>query len=55
MTDVLKLWPLLTATHRYDTAGTRFPTLRVASQREGDPDTAYGRVQNLALVRVVVS
>lgn len=45
----------LTATNRYDTPGTRFPALRVASQREGDPDTPYGRVQNLALVRVVVS
>lgn len=43
----------LTATHRYDTPGTRFPALRVASQRQGDPDTPYGRVENIALVRVV--
>jgi len=43
----------LTATHRYETAGTRYPALRVASQREGDPATPYARVENLALVRVV--
>jgi len=45
----------ITATHRYDTPGTRFPALRVASQREGDPATPYGRVENIALVRVVVA
>ncbi|MDG2002153.1 MAG: hypothetical protein P8J20_02375 [Novosphingobium sp.] len=45
----------ITATHRYGTPGTRFPALRVASQREGDPDTPYGRVQNIALVRVLAS
>jgi hypothetical protein len=45
----------LTATHSYNSAGTRFPALRVASQREGDPDTPYARVENIALVRVVVS
>jgi hypothetical protein len=44
----------LTATHRYATPGTRFPALRVASQREGDPVTPYARVENLALARVVV-
>ncbi len=41
--------------HAWDTPGTHFAVLRVASQREGDPDTPYGRVQNIARVRVVVS
>jgi hypothetical protein len=45
----------ITAAHRYDTAGTRFPALRVTSQREGDADTPYARVENIALARVVVS
>ncbi|MDE8652584.1 hypothetical protein [Novosphingobium album (ex Liu et al. 2023)] len=45
----------LTARHAYDTAGTRFPVLRVASQREGDAATPYGRVLNLAQARVVVA
>ncbi len=45
----------LTATQRYDKAGTRFPALRIVSQREGDPDTPYARVENIALVRVAVS
>ncbi len=43
------------ASFTYSHAGTRFPALRVASQREGDVDTDYGRVQNIALVRVIVS
>ena len=34
--------------------GTYFPTLRVASQRQGDAKTAYTRIQNLDRVRVVV-
>ena len=41
--------------HRYASPGTRFAVLRVAGQREGRADTPYGRVQNLARVRVVVS
>jgi hypothetical protein len=44
----------LTATHRYTKPGTYFPALRAASQRQGDARTPYGRVQNLARVRVVV-
>lgn len=44
----------LEATHTYESAGTRFPALRVAAQRQGDPGTPYARVENLALVRVVV-
>ncbi len=34
--------------------GTCFPTLRVASQRQGDEKTPFARVQNLGRVRVVV-
>ncbi|HEY2481940.1 MAG TPA: hypothetical protein VGI30_07070, partial [Caulobacteraceae bacterium] len=34
--------------------GIYFPTLRAASQRQGDP-TAYGRARNLSRVRVVVT
>jgi PKD domain len=40
--------------HTYDQPGTYFPVLRVTSQREGDPDTPFARVQNLDRVRVVV-
>ena len=38
----------LSASHAYAMPGTYFPVLRVTSQREGDPSTPYGRVQNLA-------
>ncbi len=44
-----------TASFTYHEAGTYFPALRVAAQRSGDSATAYGRVQNIALARVVVS
>ncbi|WP_439135973.1 PKD domain-containing protein [Pseudomaricurvus sp.] len=44
----------LEITHQFDKPGTYFPTLRVASQREGDAETAFARVQNLGRVRVVV-
>ena len=45
----------LSASHVYVKPGTYFAVLRVTSQREADPSTPYGRVQNLARVRVVVS
>lgn len=45
----------LAATHAYDKPGTYFAVLRAASQRQGDPATPYGRIQNLARVRVVVA
>ena len=45
----------LTASHSYPAPGTWFAVLRVAGQREGRADTPYGRVQNLARVRVVVT
>lgn len=43
-----------TVTHTFDEPGTFFPALRVTSQREGDPTALYGRIQNIARVRVVV-
>lgn len=42
------------AKHKFTKAGTYFPTVRVISQREGDADTPYTRIQNLDRVRVVV-
>ncbi len=45
----------LSATHAYGAPGTYFPVLRATSQREGDVRTPYGRVQNIARVRVVVA
>jgi hypothetical protein len=44
----------VTATSTFSAPGTYFPALRVASQRDGDADTPYARVQNLGRVRVVV-
>ena len=44
----------LSAAHTYPAPGTYFAVLRVAGQREGDAATPYGRVQNIARVRVVV-
>ncbi|WP_346860842.1 hypothetical protein [uncultured Draconibacterium sp.] len=41
-------------THTFTEPGTYFPTLRVASQRNGDKNTPYTRIQNLDRVRVVV-
>jgi hypothetical protein len=42
------------ATHAYSQPGTYFPVLRATSQREGDPKTQFGRVQNLGRARVIV-
>jgi hypothetical protein len=44
----------LQATHAYAQPGTYFAVLRATSQRQGDRHTPYGRIQNLARVRVVV-
>jgi hypothetical protein len=41
-------------THSFSQPGQYFPALRVASQRQGDPN-GYGRALNLGRVRVVVS
>jgi hypothetical protein len=45
----------LSATHSYAKPGTYFPVLRATSQRAGDTTTPYGRIQNLARARVVVT
>lgn len=45
---------IVKATHTFTTPGTYFAVLRVTSQREGDAQTPYARVQNLGRVRVVV-
>jgi hypothetical protein len=45
---------VLSATHVYTQPGTYFAVLRGTSQRQGDTRTPYGRVQNLARVRVIV-
>jgi hypothetical protein len=45
----------VTAEHGFADRGTHFVAVRVALQREGRADTAYGRVQNIARARVVVS
>lgn len=44
----------LTMRHTFTEPGTHFPVLRVASQREGDTETPYTKIQNLDRVRVVV-
>ncbi|KAL7621604.1 hypothetical protein AAE478_008929 [Parahypoxylon ruwenzoriense] len=43
------------ATFSYNSTGSYIPVLRVASQREGDSTTPYGRIMNLARVRVNVN
>lgn len=44
----------LSATFEFEEPGTYFPVLRATSQRQGDMKALYGRVRNLARVRVVV-
>ncbi|MBD0286498.1 MAG: hypothetical protein ICV79_13880 [Flavisolibacter sp.] len=44
----------LKTTYTFSKPGTYFPTLRVASQRQGDATTLFTRIQNLDRVRVVV-
>jgi hypothetical protein len=44
----------LTTTYRFSKPGTYFPALRVASQRQGNANTSFTRIQNLDRVRVVV-
>lgn len=45
---------IVQVTQKFDKKGTFFPTLRVASQREGDNQTLFTRIQNLDRVRIVV-
>jgi hypothetical protein len=40
--------------HIFKKTGTFFPTIRVTSQREGDENTPFARIQNLDWVRVIV-
>lgn len=40
--------------HKFLKSGTYFPVVRVTSQREGDANVLYARIQNLDRVRVVV-
>jgi hypothetical protein len=42
-------------TLNYDEAGTHFATVRVYSERDGDGQTTYTRIPNLARVRIVVN
>jgi hypothetical protein len=44
----------LSASHAYARPGTYFAVVRVGAQREGDAQTPYGRVLNLARARIVV-
>ncbi|WP_319511971.1 PKD domain-containing protein [uncultured Draconibacterium sp.] len=44
----------ITTEHTFSEAGTHFPVLRVVSERDGDTQTAFARIQNLDRVRVVV-
>jgi hypothetical protein len=44
----------LTASHLYARSGTYFAVLRAVSQRQGDRKTAFGRIENLARLRVIV-
>jgi hypothetical protein len=43
-----------TLEHVFSQPGTYFPAMRVTSQREGSPSSLYGRIQNIARVRVIV-
>ena len=45
----------LETTYTFSTPGTYFPALRAVSQRQGDVQTPYARIQNLGRVRVVVT
>jgi hypothetical protein len=45
----------LSVQHAFTKPGTYFAVVRVTSQRRGDAQTPYGRIQNIARVRVVVS
>ena len=42
------------ASHSFARPGIYFPVLRVAAQRDGDAATAFGRIQNIGRVRVIV-
>lgn len=54
VTKLLRSTVILKQTFTFATPGTYFPVLRATSQREGDPDTPFARVDNIGRVRVVV-
>ena len=41
--------------HQFDQAGTYYPSLRIATRREGDSSTPFARIQNIDRVKVIVS
>jgi len=41
--------------HSFDKAGTCFPSVRIATQREGDSQTPFATIQNIDRVRVTVT
>jgi hypothetical protein len=45
----------LSAMHSFEKPGTYFTVLRATSERHGDATTPFGRIQNIARARVVVS
>jgi hypothetical protein len=45
---------MLKTNYTFTKPGIYFPTLRVASQRQGDNKTPYTQIKNLGRVRVVV-
>ncbi len=53
---ISKPWPDvdLEKTYTFSKPGTYFPVLRATSQREGNPDTPFTRIQNIDRVRIVV-
>ncbi|WP_207904661.1 PKD domain-containing protein [Novosphingobium sp. PhB165] len=44
----------VSTTHSFDKPGTYFVVLRAASQREGDANTPFARIQNLSRAKIVV-
>jgi hypothetical protein len=40
--------------HQFEQAGTFFPSLRIATQREGDTATPFARIPNIDRVKVIV-
>ncbi len=54
MTRAASATAAVKATHMYAAPGTYFVTVRGVSQRQGNADTAYTRIQNLGRARIVV-
>ncbi len=44
----------LTLSHRFEKSGTYYPSLKIATQREGDVQTPFTRIYNLDRVKVTV-